>query len=215
MKAMIYVLVLMLVISTVAAATVSRTVPDRVAPGETITVAFAISGAEADKLFTLEDVYPESFVFKSWEVTGSKEAKADIETRTSTGKMAWSFTAASASMQITYLLDVPLNAPLQTYDFDAVWFDPAGQSRDQKTITVRNIACGDGVCEGTEDFVSCGADCTAPAPPAPPPEPTPEPVTKPDRTALIVVVIIVVAGIVIYYLYSKKKGGKEEQQLTK
>ena len=212
----IFLIALVLASYSVLAATVSRDMPARVSPGETVTVTFNIANAESGKSFTLEDDIPDDWTFSTWEVTGSAEQRSGINVRASAGnRHGWSFTVANANMQIKYTAKAsskPGNA-----DFDAVWFDPSGQARDKRTIVVRVITCGDGVCESSETSDNCEKDCPKPAPapvPAPTPvtTPAPEPIRAPVEPAqsyipiILVVGVVAIVGIAAFLMMRKKQG---------
>ena len=108
-----------------------------------------------------------------------------------------------------------------TYTFGKiVWFDPSGQGTESSSpaLTVANIKCGDGICEGNENSDTCVQDCPKPAPPPPPDAAqTPAPITAPITTqkpsgfsstsmAWIVVAIIVAVSVIGYIIWQKKKG---------
>lgn len=203
-----YAVIFALLITLVSAASVLRSMPSRVSPGEDITVAFSIS-AEAGKIFTLEDTVPEGWNLKSWEVTGAKETKDKINYRFAEGKKhGWSFTPSSGSATITYVLSIPSNAALQSYSFNAVYFDPSGFSKDDSSATVRIITCGDNVCEGTENSDNCIADCPKPAPTTPvtpPEEEAKAPSGGVNMVGIAIVVLIIAVGIIAYFFFRKKK----------
>ncbi len=206
-KYLMFFAVLLALSSAVFAASVSRSIPDRVSPGETVTVTFSIGSAEAGKLFTLEDDLPDDWKFSTWEVSGSQESKDKINHRSADGnRHGWSFTPTGSSAQIKY---TAVAGAAGSASFDAVWFDASGQSRDQKSVTVRNIACGDNVCEGDESESSCPADCRKSEPQPQPVTPQPAPPEKPaagiPTAGILVVVVIVLAGLAAFFLLRKKK----------
>ncbi len=198
---------------SVLAASVSRDMPSRVSPGESVTVSFSVSNAEVGKTFTLEDDLPDAWTFSDWDVTGAKEAKSAINHRTADGnRHGWSFTANQANVQIKYTAKASSSEGSQ--DFDAVWFDSSGQSRDKKSVTVRTIRCGDTVCEGSENNNVCPADCPAQQPVQQPevkPEvkPEPEPVQPVMQfnptTGLLVIAVLVVVGLGAFFILRKKR----------
>lgn len=202
-------LVLAVAVSSLAlAASVSRDMPSRVSPGETITVTFNVAGAEAGKLFTLEDDLPDTWKFASWEVSGAKEEKSAINHRAASGnRHGWSFTAKEANVKISYTAQVPSEAG--SYDFDAVWFDPSGQSRDKKSIIVRTVTCGDTVCEGNENSDNCLSDCPKAAEPAPAPSPPEQEEPSSGKgiptQAIIAVAAVALAIIAAGFLMMRKK----------
>ncbi len=196
---------------SVLAASVSRNMPSRVSPGEDVAVAFSISGVNAGELFTLEDKLPAGWQFVSWDVAGAKGGKDKVDHRSvaADNRHGFSYVSEGSSSQITFNVKVPASASLGSYNFDAVYFDSSGQGRSQGSVTVRNIACGDGVCEGSENTQTCVADCPAPAQPSPvpaqPSEPVP-PAKKPTSKGILYVVIAVVAvAVIAWWLLKKRK----------
>ncbi len=194
---------------SVFAASVSRDMPARVSPGDAFTVSFSVSGAESGKLFTLEDDLPDTFTFVSWEVSGAKESTDKITHRAADGnRHGWSFTANQPDLVVKYNVKAPSTSG--SSDFSAVWFDPAGQSTDKKSILVRGIVCGDGTCEGNENNNICPADCPAAPEPTPTPTPAPEPEIKPvpDQGGLpvgyIIAVLAIVVAVVAFFMFRKK-----------
>ena len=139
------------------AALVTREIVSKVNPSETFDITFKISSAQIDSLFTLEDSLPESFIFNSWSITNTKEDLPDIQVRTIGTRHAWAFTPSADTLELVYSVTAP--ATLGSYEFDAVWFDPLGQSRSKVTLLVSDSECGDGTCSGDEDCENCAADC--------------------------------------------------------
>lgn len=210
-KIAIILAVFVLMAASVLAGSVSRSMPSRIEPGQTLAVTLSISGATAGKLFTLEDVIPAGLKVKEWEVKGAQEAKSAIATREKDNKFGWSFTPASSDASVEYKIDLP--SAEASYSFGkVVWFDPSGQGTESSspTLTVATIRCGDGVCEGSENSDNCVQDCPKPAPAAQP-QPAPEAMMEKKglsqtAMALIVVALIVVAAGVGYFMWQKKKG---------
>jgi hypothetical protein len=158
MKKLLTYLLMALLVSTAAfAASVSRSMPLRLDPGSTLTVAFQIEGTTPNEAFAIEDKLPSSWTVADWSVTGAKEAKAQITTRFQAPLFAWSFTPSGTSATLSYTVTLPSTEG--TYTFDAVWFDRSGQSRSTQSLQVRPIKCGDGMCEGAENSDSCIQDC--------------------------------------------------------
>ncbi len=207
---MLMLLVLAVAVSSFAlAASVSRDMPSKASPGETVTVTFNVNGAEAGKLFTLEDDLPDTWKFASWEVSGAKEEKSAINHRAASGnRHGWSFTAKDANVKISYIVQAP--SVDGNYDFDAVWFDSSGQNRDKKSVTVRTITCGDTVCEGNENTDNCLSDCPKPAEavpsPAPPAEKQPAKKESPTQVIIAVAAVAVIAILAAFLMMRKKKG---------
>ena len=196
---------------SVLAASVSRNMPSRVSPGETMVVTFSISGVKIGEVFTLEDQIPAGWLFTSWDVTGAKGGKDKVTHRVvaAENRHGFSFETESSSPQISFSVQVP-SAASGNYNFDAVYFDSSGQGRSQGSVTVRTITCGDGVCEGSENTQNCVKDCPAPAPqPAPAPAST-KPVVPPaapvkKKPTIIVVTVVAVAAVIAWWLFMRRR----------
>jgi hypothetical protein len=203
MKIIIYLATLLMVAGLASAATMSRSMPDRVAPGETLTVSFAVSGMEIGKEVALSEVIPAGWSVKDWSVSGAKEAKADITYKKKSGnEHQWSFTASTTNPAITYTTVVP-SAASGSYEFDAVYMlPPANMNNLKKTLTVRVITCGDGVCEGAENSDNCAADCPKPTPPPTQEEKAEEAKLSPAWAVLAAVIVILAAA---YFVLIRKK----------
>lgn len=183
--------------SLVLGASLSRSMPGRVSPGEEVKVTFTISSMEVGKEAGISEVMPEEITIKEQSVTGAEGTPKYVVVGRNN---KWSFKASSSSCSVTYKFDAPA---VGTYDFDAVYaLPPANINNIKSTLTVRVITCGDGVCEGDENSDNCEADCPKPAPPV---EEEPEKV----NTGLIIVVAIVVVGLIIYFVLTKKKKKEE------
>jgi len=203
----IFVIFVLMTVS-VLAGSVSRSMPSRIEPGQTLTVKLSVSGATAGKLFTLEDIIPAGLKIKEWIVTGAQESKEAINIREKDNRFGWSFTPTSDSATVEYKIDLLNNEATYTFG-KVVWFDPSGQGAESAspTLTVAAIRCGDGICEGNENSDNCVQDCPKPAAPAPAPAPAPSAPSGLSSTTMawIVVLIIVVVAAVGYYYWQKKK----------
>ena len=210
-KLMVFFVIFALMAVSVLAGSVSRSMPSRIQPGQTLTITLSISGATADKSFTLEDVIPAGLKIKEWTVTGAKESKEAINIREKDNRFGWSFTPTSDSATVEYKIDLPSTDATYTFG-KIVWFDPSGQGTEASlpTLTVAAIRCGDGICEGSENSDNCEQDCPKPAAPAPTPTPAAPAMEEKkglSNTALawiVVLVIVVVAGIG-YFMWQKKR----------
>ncbi len=209
-KILLYAFALVMLVSLVSAASVSRNMPSRISPGEDLAVVFDVSSAETGKSFTLEDTVPANWDFKSWEVTGAQESKDKINHRFVDGtRHGWVFTASSSNLQIKYVLAVPSNAEFKSYPFSAVYFDASGFQKSDASVLVRQVSCGDSVCEGSENTDNCIADCPKPAPATQPAETTASAGEKKegqfDPLPIVIVAVIVVVGVIAYFLFFRKK----------
>ena len=211
-KLFVFIVIFALMATAALAGSVSRSMPSRIEPGQTLTVTLSISGATAGKLFTLEDVIPQGLAIKEWSVSGSQEAKDAIAIRQKESRFGWSFTPSSGSASVEYKIDLPSNEASYTFG-KVVWFDPSGQGTESAspTLTVAVIRCGDGICEGNENSDNCEQDCPRPVV-APVPQVEQQPVMEEAKKGLsttaiawIVVAIIVVVAGVGYYMWQKSK----------
>jgi len=205
-------------VTVVTAASVARNMPKRVSPGESFSVEFKVTNAVTGKLFILEDKLPQGFSFNSWDVSGAAEPKESIKTRflKDEQKYAWSFTPTKPTVSIKYTTTAP--TATGEYFFDAIWFDPNGQSRNKEKVVVRVITCGDGFCEGGETESSCPKDCekAAPTKEKPPKEEVKEeaPPTKekpPKWIGLVIVVVLLLVAALIYYFMREKPPKQSEK----
>jgi hypothetical protein len=218
MKLIAYAVVFLLIASLAMAADMSRSMPDKVSPGDTITVTFPVSGMEVGKQVALSEVVPAGWKISDWTVSGSKEAKAAVTFAEKTGgEYQWSFTASSESPSVSYTLKVPSTA-LGSYNFDAVYIlPPANMNNLKKALTVRVITCGDGTCEGTENSDNCVADCPKAAPPVTTPTETPSTPTEETgkgisgKTLVIGLVIVIVIVALFFLVKHMNKRGKRKQ----
>lgn len=209
-KLMIFLAIFALMATAAYAGTVSRNMPSRIEPGTTLTVTLSISGATADKLFTLEDVIPAGLKIKEWTVTGAKEAKEAIGIREKDNRFGWSFTPTSSSVTVEYKIDLPSSEAAYTFG-KIVWFDPSGQGTEStsSTLTVAAIKCGDSICEGNENSDNCVQDCPRPAPAAPTapaeaPAEAPKGLSNTTIAWIVVAVIVIISGVG-YFLWRKKQ----------
>ena len=193
-KTIVYFSVFLLSISLVLGASLSRNMPGRVSPGEEVEVTFSISSMDVGKEAGVSEIVPEGITVKEQKVTGAEgTAKYELVGRNN----KWSFKAASSSCSVTYKFDAP---SVGSYEFDAVYaLPPANIDNIKSTLIVREITCGDGYCEGSENSDNCEQDCPKPAPPAE------EEVPKETNVGLIIVVAIVIIGLIVYFVVTKKK----------
>lgn len=197
-KAIVYLIIFLCTFSMVIAASLTRDMPNRVSPGEEVTVTFSISGMEVGKEAGISEVVPGEITVKEQKVTGS-EGTPNYQVADKTNHK-WAFKASSSSFTVTYKFDAPTK--VGTYNFDAVYvLPPANVDNIKSTLTVRVITCGDGLCEGDEDSDKCEADCPKPAPPTP----AEEVKEKPSIVGWVIVAVIVVIGLIVYFAVSKKK----------
>ncbi|MFH1849101.1 MAG: hypothetical protein ABH879_02850 [archaeon] len=213
-KLTIFTLVFLMTVGLAAAATITRNVPSRADPGSDITVTLSINSIQVPEGKTLAfvDILPAGLTAKSWDITGSADAKADISVKSNPGEFGLEFTPSGTQAAVTYTIAAP-GTPGPISLGPITWFDQSGMSPQgaaMATIAVRTVTCGDGICEGSENSDNCEADCPKPAPVAEPPEPSggevPE-ALEPEKSAsrlwiILLVVVIIAAGI---YMLSRKK----------
>ena len=208
--------VFLLLLGIVSAASVARNMPARVDPGAEVQVILTLNGAKSGEVVAIEDTIADTISIKSWEISGSKESKSEVNyvakpsQKPGLSRNSWSFTASSGAPSITYKFDAP--STNGNYDFDVRWVTSEGFSHQASTLTVRTIKCGDGVCEGSENSDNCVQDCPKPAPA---PSPSPQPQAQPQPTeqkglssstlVIIVVVIIAIVAAIGFFMMKKKR----------
>jgi hypothetical protein len=194
MKPIVYFVVFILSLSAVMAASLTRSMPSRVSPGEEVTVTFSISGMEVGKEAGISEVVPDAITVKEQMVSGAEGTPAyEIKNKTNN---KWAFTASSSSPSVTYKFDAP--SELGSYNFDALYvLPPAVIDNIKSTLTVREITCGDGFCEGSENSDTCESDCPKPVPSTPPEE------KGKVNVGLIIILVIVILGLIGYFVYKK------------
>ncbi|GEM_PF-2342633 len=208
-KIFLMIFAIVILSTSVFAASVSRSMPARVSPGDDISMVLSVSGATAGELFTLRDQAPQGWRVDAWDVTGAEGGKEAVEYQfvAEDNKHGFSFNPDSSNAQITFTVKVP-NSANGDYKFTAVYFDKSGFNNQEATTTVRTITCGDNVCEGDENSDTCVQDCPLPPPPsetAPTTETPAEEEATGVSTGMIMLIALVVVGAVAFFLYSKKK----------
>ncbi len=205
-KTIVYVIMSLLVLSVVFAASVSRDLPPRADPNSELAVKLQISGADPSGVIALEEELPTGITVKDWSVTGAAEAKEDITTREKDGRFAWEFTPSGASATVEYKID--LGASDVSFG-TLVYFDKAGQGKvDAQTLLVAPITCGDSLCEGDENSDTCEADCPKPAPPAaeaPPAEAVEEEAGGMPIGAIVGIILAIIIIIIVVVIKKKKQ----------
>lgn len=196
-KTIIYLVISLISLGVVMAASLTRDMPTRVSPGEEVTVTFSISGMEVGKEAGISEVVPEEIKVKEQKVEG---AKGTPNYQVVDRNHKWAFKAESSLCSVEYKFDAPTK--VGSYNFDAVYvLPPANIDNIKSTLTVRVITCGDGFCEGDENSDNCEADCPKPAPPTP----AEEVKEKPSIVGWVIVAVIVVIGLIVYFSVAKKK----------
>ena len=204
MKKYLMVVMMLLAVSTVYAASLSREAGSRAAPGETFTVTFSITGIEAGQEVAIDEIIPDKFELADWNVEGSKESKGDVTHRAQGNRHTWAFTAATGSPKLTYSIVIPSDAN-GDYSFNTVYvLPPAKMDNLENVLTVRVIKCGDHVCEGNENSDNCEADCPKQEPVQDVKETIKE-VAKSNKVGWIIFMVIVVVGLIVYFAMTKKK----------
>ena len=207
-KLFITLIICVLLSATVFAASVSRNIPSRVSPGEQITVKLninSISVSDTVKTFAIEESLPDGFSLSDWSIQGIEETKDQVKTEFLANNHKFEFTPTGSSVTITYTTTAP--SDLGSYEFKATWFDLSGMSGvddGKSTVTVRTISCGDGICEGDENYDNCESDCKKPTPT--PEKPTGEIVSEGKlNVGWIIVIAIILIGLIVYFTMTKKK----------
>ena len=209
-KLLVLPIIFLLALSVALAASVSRDMPSRADPGSEVQVTLTLNGATAGEGVAIEDTIPNTIAVKSWEISGSQEAKADVSYQKKASQKegfdrhSWAFTAVG-SPSITYKFDAPA---VGGYEFDVRWITSEGFSHSASTLAVRTITCGDGACEGNENTDNCAADCPKPAEAAPSAV-APKAIEAPGKApvAWIIAAVVIILGIVLIVMYQKKKQG--------
>lgn len=213
----------MLMPAMVLGATVSRELPQKVSPEETINVKLTISSisiSEEVKTFAIEESLPPGFTMSEWSITGSNETKDNILTDFSGSDYKFEFTPTGTSAVLTYTTEAP--ADKGDYTFKATWFDLGGMSGaddGKSTLTVRVVTCGDNVCEENENSDNCEVDCPKPVVEQEEPETTVEQgeeVAEGPKSNLkvivgVAVILMIIAGIIISKFWKKKEEKIEDK----
>jgi hypothetical protein len=209
-KLIILPLLFLMALGIVLGASVSRDIPSRVDPGSEVEITLTLNGAPAGQGVAIEDSIPSTISIKSWEISGSEEAKDGVSyqqkpsQREGFARNSWAFTAASDSPSITYKIDAPTTEG--SYEFETRWITSEGFSKASATLAVRTVTCGDGICEGDENSDTCETDCPRPAPEETVEEQKPvEAPAKKAPAAWLIAVVVVIIGIILIVLYQKKK----------
>jgi hypothetical protein len=208
-KLIILPLLFLMALGIVLGASVSRDIPSRVDPGSEVEITLTLNGAPAGQGVAIEDSIPSTISIKSWEISGSEEAKDGVSyqqkpsQREGFARNSWAFTAASDSPSITYKIDAPTTEG--SYEFETRWIASEGFSKASATLAVRTVTCGDGICEGDETSDTCETDCPRPAPEEAVEEPKPVEVPAKAPAAWLIAVVVVIIGIILIVLYQKKK----------
>jgi hypothetical protein len=214
-KTIIYLLASLLLISMVAAASVTRELPTRADPNKEATIKLIITNAKPNELLTLEEELPQGIKITDWTIIGAKESKQDVKTRIIDNRFGWSFTPTASTATIIY----KIMAGSANLNFGTlIYFDSSGQGKvDSQVLRVAPIVCGDKICEGTETTATCSADCPAPVTPvkkpvAQPPAPAKpvvkeEPEKKPSTlaTVLVMIAIFIIIVLIIMGITKRKK----------
>ena len=184
-------------------ATLSRDMPSRVDPGSAFTVKLSVPDAVSGESLTVEETLPAGVTLSSWDVSGVKESKSDIQKdpqkyRVKGNAYGWSVTP-TGPVTISYTAKAPSSQG--SLSFDAVWFDKSGFNHNAATLSVSPAPAP--------------AAAPSPAPqPVSPPQPTPAPQPKPapakapapagSNMWLWIVGLLILVGAVWYYYKSQK-----------
>lgn len=211
-KTIIYLLASLLLISIVAAASVTRELP-RAEPNKEAIIKLIITNAKPNELFTLEEELPQGIKITDWTIIGAKESKQDVKTRITDNRYGWSFTPTASTATIIYKITTgSTNLNFGTL----IYFDSSGQGKvDSQALRVAPIVCGDKICEGTETTATCSADCPAPVnkPVVQPPQPPAKPAVKEEAakkpstlaTVLVMIAVFIIIVLVIMGVTKRKK----------
>jgi len=200
MKKILFALAFLLLATSVFAANVDRSMPQRVDPSSTFTVTFTINPEGTLSAFDIADFVPSSWTLNDWSVSGYSRSDVtyDSQVREYQGQtrngLHWALNKSfSSPITLSYTMTAP--GITGTYEFIAVWTYPGGFNSKTSSLVVGTAAPGP-------------TPAPAPSPsPAPTPAPLPTPGTPgvPDYTVgLVILVIIIIAGAV-YMLRRKPK----------
>jgi len=189
----------------VLAATLSREIPSRVDPGSEFTAKIVVPDAVADKTLTIEETLPKGVTLKTWDITGTKESKSQLQAdpkkyRVKDGSYGWSVTP-TGPVTITYTLAAPQTEG--SLDFDAVYFDPSGFNHNAYKLSVAKEVAPAPAPEPTPSPAPAPAAAPAPQPSKPVPQ-TPPP-SKGNLAYMVGILALVVLGAVGWYYYSQNK----------
>lgn len=155
----------LLTMSFAYAATLSKSAPKNIEPGNTLTVTFRIGGMEEGEVFSIEEMIVNELPIKDYEIEGAEktEAEAEYEKKSSSdGKKtrhSWVYQATTPNPKLTYTVDVPSTLE-GNYVLDTIYIlPPAKMDNIKSNLRIGEIVCGDGYCEGNEDSSNCLEDC--------------------------------------------------------
>jgi len=195
----IILLMFLLLATSVFAASVDRSMPERVEPSTTFTVTFTINPEGTLSAFDIADFVPNGWTLNEWSVSGyaRSDVAYDSQVREYQGKMRnglhWALNKSfSAPVTLSYTMNAP--ASQAVYEFIAVWTYPGGFN--SKTSNLR-----------VETALPPPSPSPSPSP-TPSPSPAPSPTQQPaaDYTAgLVILVIVIIAGGAYMILRPKAK----------
>jgi len=138
-----------------AAASLDREMSPVTKPGDILAVTFSITDMEVGKEVAIDEIIPEGFLIDDWSTEGAEDADYTVRENRHT----WVFTASTENPSLTYTARVPDS--LGSFSFNTVYMLPPAQINNLiNTVTVREIVCGDGICDETYD--TCPGDCPLP-----------------------------------------------------
>lgn len=196
----------LLVMSTaVFAASVDRSMPERVEPSTTFTATFTINPEGTLSAFDLADFVPNGWNLNDWSVSGYSKSDVvyDSQVREYQGKtrngLHWAFKKPlNAPVTLSYTMTAP--AAQGTYEFIAVWTYPSGFNSKTSSLRVETALPSQPSTPTQPTTPTSPTTPTAPTTPTTPGQPS-----APNYTVgLVILVIIIIAGAA-YMLRNKKK----------
>ena len=192
---------------SVLAASLSREIPSRVDPGADFTVKLSLPDAKAGESLTVEETIPAGVTLRSWDISGVKESKSDIQKdpqkyRVKNNAYGWSVTP-TGPVTVSYSAKAP--STQGTLSFDAVWFDKSGFNHNTATVLVSPESAPSAAASAptSSPAPSPTLQPAQPSAPAPKPSPAKQPAGGPGW-AWMVVLLAVLIGAAWWYMSKKK-----------
>src|SRR3989338_2089147 len=141
MKKILFALAFLLLATSVFAASVDRSMPQRVDPSSTYTVTFTINPEGTLSAFDIADFVPSSWTLNDWSVSGYSRSDVtyDSQVREYQGQtrngLHWALNK-SFSNPVTLSYTMTAQASTGSYEFIAVWTYPGGFNSKTSSLTV-------------------------------------------------------------------------------
>lgn len=205
MKKLLLIIMLLMFSSLAMAATVTRDMPNRILPGQELTVTLRLSNIDSEGIaMAIEDTIPSSLTIKEWNIQGTTQFKDEIDYRFENNRAAWAFIPSGTTATITYKIQLPNQET--TYNFGPlVWFDKAGMSPQGAGTASLLVTTQPEPTTTTQAPVTTTIQPTTTTIQEPITEEIIEETKSSNNTLIIVIVLLAIAGIVAYFLLNKKK----------